>query len=429
MVGAFFNRERVFIVSDFDGTIGFFNIEPEILKNIDSGWEELSREFFEGKIGSKEAYRRAIALFKIKREFLLNMIDTHFSIDSGFPPFHEKIRERGWKFFVVSDGFRIYIERVLEKYDITPDKVFANEVVFDADGNLVDVVFPHEDPECGRFATCKKKIIEKIKEEAPDSSIFYFGDGKTDFDVADKVDFLFAKGELAIFASEKSIPFVNFKNFTRMLTLLGKIRWIIFDLDGVLINSEEAILEAINSVLKETGRDKVSIEQIRDLIGIPLKDFISHFTGYVNEELISTFRGRFREVYLEKSHLLPGVENTLDYLHMKGYHLGVITNKKGEYARNLLEHLGISRYFDFVTGEEENLPQKPDGELWLHIFNQKGISSDEVIYVGDAEVDADFAKAGGVKFAGVATSRGMKEFLRLDADIVVNSISEMVELF
>ncbi len=393
-------------------------------------WKELGEEFFTGKIGSREAYRRALSIFRINRERLLELIDGEMDIDRGFVKFWEHIKNRGWDFIIVSDGFKLYIERVLGRYGVIPDRIFANEVIFDEKGELTDVVFPYEDAElCRMFATCKIKILESLKESY--SHIFYFGDGVTDYDVADRVTFLFAKERLAHYAADNSIPFFRFENFERVGRILeNPVKWIVFDLDGVLIDSEAAILHAINEVRNAEGLPSLGIEAIREYIGLPLNEFIERLTGRFKEDHIGIFREAFGKVYLERTRLLDGARQLLEYLHGRGYGLGVVTNKKGEYARNLMKHLGVDTYFDFVLGEETDLPQKPRGELWDYIASQKGLELDRTIYVGDAKVDRDFAKSRNVLFAGItATGVSASDFLRLEADMILNDVTDLKRVF
>ena len=430
MIGKFFEDKKVAVVSDFDNTIGFFRFTPAVLSRVDHpALYEISRDFFSGKIGSREAYRKILSIFKFDKNELLKIIDSQMRIDEGFVELLRIIKDQGWKFFVASDGFKIYIERTLDNYGISPDGVFANEVVFDGNGYPVDIKFPYENPEkCPSFATCKIDVVERLRKDF--DYIFYFGDGISDYDVAEVVDFLFSKESLSFYAAEKEIPFFNFKNFVRVTELVKSgVKNIVFDLDGVLVNSEKAILAAINEIREKLNIELLHVDEIRKYIGLPLKEFIEKLVGKFDEEFIQVFREKFESVYLENSFLLPGVSEALRCFNDRGYTLGIITNKKGEYARKLCDHLAISDFMDFVIGEEEYLPQKPDGELWDYISYHNELDFPETLYVGDAEVDLNFARERKIVFAGVAGYLSNYNFLRLGADFVINSIGDLCGVF
>lgn len=204
---------------------------------------------------------------------------------------------------------------------------------------------------------------------------------------------------------------------------------IVFDLDGTLVDSSRAIVECINYALAQKGLPPGDPQAVKRSIGTPLEEMFSSLTDADPSELVQLYRERYRRVFLQKTHLLPGVKESLQTARKRGYRLAVATTKPRYFAEPILDHLGIRGFFDAVAGAEEVRRLKPSPDLLRLAIARLGCSNDETLYVGDHPVDVAAAKAAAVNIVCVATgfwSSGELEKLKPDA--VVDSLQEVLAL-
>ncbi len=204
---------------------------------------------------------------------------------------------------------------------------------------------------------------------------------------------------------------------------------IIFDLDGTLIDSSEAIVECFEFALRQTGHSPGDPQLIRRNIGTSLERMFSLFTNGDTTQLVRLYRERYGQVFLEKSYLLPGVKETLDTLSDRGYRLGIATTKPRYFAEPILENLGIRRFFDAVAGGEEVTRLKPAPDLLQLALSRLGAPSDETFYVGDHPVDVEAARSAGLQIICVATGFWTREELeKQNPAAVISHLSELSAL-
>lgn len=430
MTGKKIVNKNIIFLSDFDGTIGRFSPVESFNKFI-SGIDlsHIFDDFSKGKIGTKEAYKLLIKSIDLNIDTLNQLIDDNMYIDDSFLEYYLFLENNGIDFAVISDGYKYYIERLFEKNGMTGINIFANEIVVNDNGMVDDVFFPHADEACVNFATCKTKIIDELADKY--ESIFYVGDGFTDYDAAVKVDFLFARSKLKKYAAKHNISFFGFDKFSEIKKFLSEdYQWIVFDLDGVLIDSTKAILDSLNYCAESLGYDKVdSVDTISEYIGLPLDEFIEKSLNCSKDESEKgkiSFREKFVDIYLDKTELLDDVKEVIKYLSGK-YKLSVITNKYMEYAEELVKYLGLADFFESVYGESVEYPSKPSGELWDYFISQNSImDKNSILYVGDSPIDYQFAKSRGIPFVALVTGfYNEKVFFELGSSFIINSINKL----
>lgn len=189
---------------------------------------------------------------------------------------------------------------------------------------------------------------------------------------------------------------------------------IVFDLDGTLVDSSDAVVEAFNWALQQKGYQAAPAEDVIGTIGTPLPDM---FASYVSpeqdrDEMVALFRDRFRLIYLKKSQLLPGVAGALSRLAAAGFVLGVATTKPRYFAEPILEHLGVLRYIATVAGAEEVERLKPAPDVLLLVLKRLGKTATEALYVGDRPLDVAAARAADIRVACVLTGHAREAAVR-----------------
>lgn len=199
----------------------------------------------------------------------------------------------------------------------------------------------------------------------------------------------------------------------------NKIKGVVFDLDGTLIDSKNDILLAFAFAFQNIGREKPADELLIHTIGARLEECFRPFLGD-DENLLKDAAKFFREYYeknfLDKTVPFEGI-NTLLREIKKTRKLAIVTMKKGIYARKIVEHFFSSNLFDSVVGAEEGLKAKPHPEMLEKAVADLGLNKDEIVYVGDTLVDLKMAKNANVNFVfvkwGYGKSDGEEENIKL----------------
>ncbi len=203
--------KNICILSDFDGTI----TEKDTLfsffeKFADKKWLHVEKEWIEGKISSKECLIKEFELVANLNEELIDSYLKNTKVDTTFLDFYKKIQDKNIDFFVVSDGIDYFINKILKNSGLNNIEIISNHGEF-VNGKFV-LSFPNDCEKCKNNAgTCKCKIVEQKKKEY--EKIIYFGDGTSDFCVANKADILFAKEKLFKYCKDKGIEVTAFEKF------------------------------------------------------------------------------------------------------------------------------------------------------------------------------------------------------------------------
>lgn len=204
---------------------------------------------------------------------------------------------------------------------------------------------------------------------------------------------------------------------------------VIFDLDGVLADSTEAITKTFNGVLSKSADISVSNEKIVEMIGMPLDDMFEHCLPakikYKSGDCSATYRKIYGEVCVKWSKLYKGVAETLEYLKPKAV-LTVATTKYSKEAEILLKGLGIRKYFKFVLGIDHVEKPKPHPEIINKLLNLTGSSKDKTAFVGDTTYDILAGRAAGVKT--IAVTYGFQKKIMLiksRPDFFIDSLPEL----
>lgn len=194
---------------------------------------------------------------------------------------------------------------------------------------------------------------------------------------------------------------------------INKYNCIIFDLDGTLIDSFQAINDAFDAVFLRFDGRVLSDSESNSYVGVPLEDLLSEMFGEENQaEAIEIFRNKYKEVCFEKTTLIKGAKELLTDLKDKGKSLNIATNKTGDISRDLLKSLNIDKLFDYVYGVFDGMQGKPSPEMINKIIENTGFEKSNVIFIGDSPIDIMTAKNAGVPMLSVASGNHTYDELR-----------------
>ena len=416
------------VLCDFDGTISTQDMGYVLLNRFSCGdWETIDREFCEGKIGSKEAYIRIAEIIRGSRDDLLNFVGSHSSIDPDFPAFYRYCRQSGMDVRIVSDGLDFYIHTVLEAHHLQAIPYYANHTSF-PDGHGIAISFPYDNEECGRCGTCKKRLIQLLRKEF--DRVLYIGNGLSDRCAAREADFVFAKDPLYTYCIDQAIPCHFFQDFGEILKdLKRRIRGVIFDLDGTLIESNEAIYIGLMEALRHFGKEEFPPEDLIKYLKPDLQTTLAQFlTPEEVAQAIPVMRKKYEEVYLDHTRFMDGAKEVIEFLYSRGITLGVASNKFGRFSRGAIAHLGVANYFKSVVGAGDVPRNKPFPDMIHACLTEMDLTVDEVVFVGDTLTDIETGKHAGVDVYALPSGLYSKsELARKTPRRILNDLKELVE--
>ncbi|MBU5689191.1 MAG: HAD-IA family hydrolase [Candidatus Aenigmarchaeota archaeon] len=208
-----------------------------------------------------------------------------------------------------------------------------------------------------------------------------------------------------------------------------KIKAILFDLDGVLIDSPDAIWKAHNLAAKKLGYPTCKREEIYRLIGMKWDDLIAVLIPEADIELFKKTVNEMNKKVYKYVKLLGNAKKTLKELKKRGFKLALVSGSNKSYADEVLNKLKFDfSLIDVRVHAEDTEKHKPDPDPILFALKKLKVKPQEAIYVGDSLLDYRAAKAAGVNFIGVLSGVTMiEEFLRNNVIYVIKDISELLK--
>lgn len=218
-----------------------------------------------------------------------------------------------------------------------------------------------------------------------------------------------------------------------------QIKILLFDLDGTLIDSRKDLCRSINLMLADLDRPQLEESMIASFVGdgvwvLVRRSLVASDRDRQNpsDELHSKGLSLMREHYsremLASTDLYPGVEETLE--RFDGKQCALVTSKESDFAKTILDRLGISRYFDFVVGGEMVVERKPHPKPVLLALDHFGEDPAAALMIGDSENDILAGKAAGTNTCGVTYGFRTRDQLRTSGpDYLIDRLEELADYF
>ena len=191
--------------------------------------------------------------------------------------------------------------------------------------------------------------------------------------------------------------------------------YVLFDLDGTIIDSSEGIVSSFIYALSKFGIEEKPGEHMRRIIGPPLSQSFKSFYGFNDEDTalaVKYYREVFKAGLMLKNTLYPGMVELFDELRKNGKKVIVATSKPEIFVRPILTDLGILDKFDFIAGSIIGDVRVDKGEIIDYIIGEMGISDRrECVMIGDRDRDITGAIDVGVDAIGVLHGFGSREEL------------------
>ncbi|MCT7909541.1 HAD family hydrolase [Arcobacter lacus] len=206
---------------------------------------------------------------------------------------------------------------------------------------------------------------------------------------------------------------------------------ILFDLDGTLIDSTDAIVSTFRFAFKEQGFDfRGSDKNIKDLIGYPL-DIMFERLGVSKQKVwdyVDSYKNRYRVISVEQTTLLENAFEAVQLASKIG-RVSVVTTKTRMYTIPILDNFNITQYFEVIIGRENVENPKPHPEPILKTLAQMNYdkNKDEVYMIGDTKLDLICANEAKVNAIGVLCGYSDEEELLKYTNIVKKDALEAIK--
>jgi phosphoglycolate phosphatase len=207
------------------------------------------------------------------------------------------------------------------------------------------------------------------------------------------------------------------------------LRLIMFDLDGTLVDTVQDITDALNFALKPYGLNSLTVEDTIKIVGEGVSRLVEKVLPieklHLKSDVMNRFLGYYSEHLIDNSKEYPYIKETLE--NLTGCKKAVISNKREDLSKKLLEELGLSEYFDLIIGSDTAGERKPSPVPVLYVVAKLGLSPEESVIVGDSNYDMEAGKRAGVRTIAVTYGYRPRENL-IGADYIIDDIRELVPL-
>ena len=208
---------------------------------------------------------------------------------------------------------------------------------------------------------------------------------------------------------------------------------VFFDLDGTLTDSAEGIINSVIYAMSTFGIEENDREALTSFVGPPLGEAIMKRYGFSKEkadEAVKRFRVRFSEIGIFENALYEGISEMLSAVKADGNRVMLATSKPEVFAKRILDHFDLTRYFDHVCGAnlaENNRMEKE--EVLLYALETSGADPEESYMVGDRKYDMTAGKKLGLTTVGVLYGYGTREELEgAGADLICETVADLQQV-
>lgn len=203
---------------------------------------------------------------------------------------------------------------------------------------------------------------------------------------------------------------------------------ILFDLDGTLIDSTEAIVLSFRDSFNHFGDEIPSDKTIKSLIGHPL-DFMFEHMGVEQAKVwdyVDVYKQHYRVRSKPMTSFLPNAKEAIEKAAAFAQ-LGIVTTKTGSYSEELLEHMGVMKHFEVLIGREHVIHPKPHPEPIIKALSKLQTDNSRTWMIGDTCLDILSAKRADVSPIAVRCGYGSYEHLINCSSVVKKDALEAVE--
>lgn len=221
-----------------------------------------------------------------------------------------------------------------------------------------------------------------------------------------------------------------------------RIRLLVFDLDGTLIDSRLDLIHSVNAMLQHIGRPALDGHVIASYVGDGAPALVRRAIGDTNDEALfraamEYFLGYYRIHKLDHTTVYAGMAETLAGLAdpSRGNpsngvrrQMAVLSNKPVNPSRDIVQALGLGEFFVRIYGGNSFTTKKPDPLGVQTILHETGVAADEALIIGDSSIDVLTGRNAGMWTCGVTYGFAPHSLEEVPPDVLIETPRELGEL-
>jgi phosphoglycolate phosphatase len=218
----------------------------------------------------------------------------------------------------------------------------------------------------------------------------------------------------------------------------NRIRLLVFDLDGTLIDSRLDLIHSVNAMLRHIGRPELDGSVIASYVGDGAPALVRRALGDPDDEAafclaLEYFLGYYRIHKLDHTTVYVGIPEVLAGLARASNEIGrkmaVLSNKPVNPSRDIVQAFGLAHFFVRVYGGNSFSTKKPDPLGVRTILQETGVAEDEALIIGDSSIDVLTGRNAGMWTCGVTYGFAPHSLEEVPPDVLLDSPGELADLF
>jgi phosphoglycolate phosphatase len=217
----------------------------------------------------------------------------------------------------------------------------------------------------------------------------------------------------------------------------SKLKLLIFDLDGTLVDSRADLIQSVNAMLHHFHRPELPGEVIASYVGDGAPMLVRRALGDPDDErfvqeALEYFLAYYRVHKLDNTHAYPGVKEALEAIRGQNGSdrlMAVLSNKPVNPSRAIVEALGLGDFFVRVYGGNSFQTKKPDPLGVRTLLEETGTRSDESIIIGDSSIDVITGRNAELWTCGVTYGFAPRTLDDAPPDVLIDSPQELAQIF
>ena len=217
-----------------------------------------------------------------------------------------------------------------------------------------------------------------------------------------------------------------------------KIKLLVFDLDGTLIDSRLDLIHSVNAMLRHLDRPELPGDVVASYVGDGAPMLVRRALGDPQDEAfldrgLQYFLDYYREHKLDYTHLYDGVKEALTAIRQSqngnSRRMAVLTNKPVNPSRAIVEALGVAEFFTSVYGGNSFPTKKPDPQGLLTILREMNAAPEESVMIGDSSIDIVTGRNANLWTCGVTYGFAPHTLPDATPDVVADAPQELAQIF
>ena len=221
---------------------------------------------------------------------------------------------------------------------------------------------------------------------------------------------------------------------------LDRLRLLVFDLDGTLIDSRLDLIHSVNAALRHIGRPELDGDVIASYVGDGAPVLMRRALGDIDDEsllvaALEYFLSYYRQHKLDHTTVYDGIPEILSSLAESsaglagsGLQMAVLSNKPVNPTRDILRTLGLNEFFVKIYGGNSFATKKPDSLGVNTLLQETGVSAKEALMIGDSSVDVLTGRNAGLWTCGVTYGFAPHSLAEVPPDVLLENPKDLGEL-